>query len=186
MLDLTPYTKDKAIRRRFLSKIQFCDHGKACDKCCWLWKEPLTKSGYGQFFVCTLTIEGEITSRQNRKKELNARPQRFMYTLRYGHTDLFTLHTCDNAACVNYNHLYAGTQKENIRDIQDRNRGTFYRGEKHPNAKLTEEDIYHIFYLYGQGYKQTVIANMLSVNQKTINDIVNGKRWNWLTNIRKG
>lgn len=37
-------------------------------------------------------------------------------------TKLIIRHKCDNPSCCNIEHLIAGTQKENIQDIKDRNR----------------------------------------------------------------
>lgn len=48
-------------------------------------------------------------------------------------------HTCDIRACVNVEHLQLGTQRDNIRDRQDRGRQA--RGLANARTKLTEEDI---------------------------------------------
>ena len=42
---------------------------------------------------------------------------RIIYALLNGNTDLFILHKCNNKACVNPNHLYAGTIKQNKEDM---------------------------------------------------------------------
>lgn len=36
--------------------------------------------------------------------------------------DLYILHTCDNPACINPDHLYAGTQFDNMKDMVVRGR----------------------------------------------------------------
>ena len=42
------------------------------------------------------------------------------------------LHTCDKRNCINPEHLYLGTHKDNMRDMAMRNRGT---------SKLTPDDV---------------------------------------------
>lgn len=165
-MDLSPYTQDRSIRLRFLTKVQFCDHGKSCKACHWLWQDAPNGQGYGRFYVCTLP-----------RKKLHVTPSRFMFTLRYGHTDLFVLHTCDVPLCVNYNHLYAGTQLDNMRDKAERNRynPNPNMGEKHQNAHFTNEDIRQIFRLRSQGYLQREIAELLGTSRSYIGQILRGK-----------
>ena len=53
-------------------------------------------------------------------------------------------HHCDNPSCVNPQHLYLGTQEENMRDMVQRGRQKCIRGTKHHNSKLSEQDVLDI------------------------------------------
>lgn len=55
---------------------------------------------------------------------------------------LFVLHSCDNPSCIEIDHLFLGTQKENIQDAVKKGRYVSnwkpQPGELHPMAKITE------------------------------------------------
>lgn len=53
------------------------------------------------------------------------------------------LHTCDNPACINPNHLVLGTYQDNMDDKIAKGRldKTKYQGAANGRAKLTEDDI---------------------------------------------
>jgi hypothetical protein len=38
---------------------------------------------------------------------------------------LFVCHTCDNRSCINPNHLFVGTSKDNVNDMMNKNRHNF-------------------------------------------------------------
>ena len=57
-------------------------------------------------------------------------------------------HRCDNPPCVNPKHLFLGTSADNMRDRDSKHRLAF--GERHGNAKLTDDDVREIRRLRGE------------------------------------
>lgn len=58
--------------------------------------------------------------------------------------DVVACHTCDNGMCIRPEHLFAGTQKDNIRDCMAKGRFSqppIMRRGAHPNTKIRQEDI---------------------------------------------
>ena len=85
-------------------------------------------------------------------------------------------HSCDNPSCVNPEHLSIGTQADNVRDRNLRNRQA--KKEAHGISKLTEADAIEIKALYASGsYKQKEIARLFGVNQSQISRVITGLQW---------
>ncbi len=84
-------------------------------------------------------------------------------------------HTCDNTACVNPNHLFAGTQKDNLLDAKVKKR--MQDGSKHWNVKLTERQVLSIRKELASGARQGDIAKKYSVTDATIHNIKTKKSW---------
>ena len=104
---------------RFWSKVDICEWDK-----CWMWVSSATPGGYGRF-------------RLNDKRK-DAHAHRIAWILTRGDipAGLCILHRCDNPKCVNPNHLFLGTVRDNNKDMAKK--GRVSRGETHPFAKLTE------------------------------------------------
>ena len=87
-------------------------------------------------------------------------------------------HRCDNPACVNPEHLEAGTQRDNIFDAVRRKRKTLsYFGEKNGRAKLTSQDVREVRRMIDRGVLKTQIAKKFSVHPQIIYRIGYGKTW---------
>lgn len=94
---------------------------------CWLWTKSHDTRGYGH-----LNFNGKTT-----------RAHRFSWIVHYGNIPkgLNVLHRCDVRSCINPNHLFLGTYKDNRQDCIKKGRNPSYRGEKNPNSKLTLRQI---------------------------------------------
>ena len=73
---------------------------------CEEWQGARHGHGYGQLYVGGKTV----------------RAHRLIWMQHHGHTDLDILHDCDNPACINMDHLRAGTHTDNMNDMISRGR----------------------------------------------------------------
>ena len=111
---------------------------------------------------------------------------RVLYQQKYGEIPkgLVLRHLCNNAWCVNVEHLKVGTHKENMEDMINCGRSTKgkqntkIRGEKNHANKLTEEDVKEI-YLSNLGC--TTLSKKYNVSKTNIRYIKNKIQWKWLT-----
>src|SRR3990167_1210519 len=110
-------------KERFWKKVQ---KGDSPEKC-WEWKSCKNPEGYGQF-----TIDG---------KKVYA--HRYSWELHNGTIPdgLWVLHHCDNPACVNPDHLFVGTQTDNMQDMISKGRSEYLgiSGENNHQAHLTTD-----------------------------------------------
>lgn len=81
-------------------------------------------------------------------------------------------HTCGNSWCVNPDHIYAGTAKQNTQDKVKH--GTHLQGEKCHMAKLKADDILEI---RNSNLKIKDLAKLYNVSHGNISMIKSGKTW---------
>src|SRR5262249_30795090 len=95
---------------------------------CMLWNGAITGSGYGLI----------ITRSDNTR--VSSLAHRVSWELAKGSIPdgLWVLHRCDIRHCVNPDHLFLGTHKDNMQDAVSKNR--IPRGENHCCAKVKDKD----------------------------------------------
>lgn len=152
----------KQIADRFWSKVDI----RGPDEC-WPWLAAKSEGGYG-FFSVGYTMR-------------NA--HRVAYALARGidpatlDSTIHVLHSCDNRPCCNPAHLHDGTNAINMAEKASRGRCADFRGERHPNAVLTNRVVQRIRELAGTGYSYAKIGAEIGTDESNVGLIVRGKAW---------
>lgn len=89
------------------------------------------------------------------------------------------LHHCDNPGCIEPEHLFLGTQVDNMRDRQNKGRQAHNRGEATgKTTKFKDEDIIKIRKEYDSGkYTRKELAEYYGVATSTMSYIIDRKTW---------
>ena len=131
---------------------------------CWPWQKALNV-GYG------------VIGNHGR----NILTHRLAYELTCGPIPegMLVCHSCDNPACCNPAHLWLGTPADNMYDRHAK--GNYAKGARHPNSKLTTEQVHEIRRLAAMhSITQTAIGEHFGIDQTTVSDIVRHKSWRHL------
>ena len=133
---------------------------------CWLWTGACGADNYPRITIGSLTD----------KTKRSVRVSRFVCEAFHGLPDgMHALHKCDNTICINPDHLYAGTAKQNTKDCIERMRRTqIKRGSENVMAVLTEEQVLSI---RSSSEKGVDLAEQYGVSQASISLIKNRKVW---------
>lgn len=131
---------------------------------CLVWKGGVDSHGYGRFM-----IDYECH-----------RTHRVVYSLFHGPIapGLSVCHHCDTPRCIRVDHLFLGTQKDNLQDMWAKGRGVgnpAKRGLANPRGKLSDEQVDEIRARYDAGAERVMdIATSYGVHPYTVTRI--GKR----------
>lgn len=136
---------------------------------CHLWSGTLNDAGYGILWIGQRLV----------------RAHRFAFAEHHGPipSGMNVCHRCDTPACVNPDHLFLGTQAENMADMVAKARrvqGRVYRGVENSQAKLTEADARRILEEVAAGRPVTEVANDNGVSRTAVNHIIKGRNWSHL------
>jgi hypothetical protein len=98
---------------------------------------------------------------------------RLAYALTYGPIapDAVICHRCDVPACVRPDHLFIGTQADNVADMERKGRArkVALQGEAHPQAHLSDVQVGELRALHAGGLTdQRALAARFGVSQSTV------------------
>ncbi len=131
---------------------------------CWIWTAFTDRDGYGYFST---------------KKGTQVKAHRLAYEL-YTKSripdGLLCCHKCDTPSCVRFDHLFLGTNKDNLADAASKMR--MHIGEQHGQSKLTETKVLKIRDLYiKKQMSQNAIAEDFGICQTQVSRLIRRKQW---------
>lgn len=130
---------------------------------CWPWTGAINRYGYGK-------VEWKYRSSTS---------HRVAWELTYGviPVGLCVCHACDNPICCRPDHLWLGTNADNVADREAKGRGWKSMGELDGMAKLTWKEADYIREQVANGQTQRCLAVKFRVSPATICMIVGNKAW---------
>jgi len=161
--------------KRFWSRVDKTP-GQGPSGDCWIWRGLLCPIGYGRF-----CLQGRCHG-----------AHRVSYAIAHGalQKGQCACHKCDNRACVNPDHLWAGTNADNQYDktkkgrqaVGDRSGSRLHpekvrRGEASSKATFTEVEVKQIRAEYADGVPVAEIARRRNRHVRTIYKIVLYESW---------
>lgn len=141
---------------RFWSKVQKSDG-------CWLWTGAV-QGGYGGFTDRQCKLYAHRVSWEESNGSIPS--------------GLKVLHTCDVPLCVNPEHLFLGTSKDNTQDMVQKGRSA--KGEKQGSAVLTKEIVLLVRKLYIPRHPTrgcSALARRFRVSPMTISRAIRRECW---------
>ena len=168
--NIHPGPKRRSIMDRFMEKVsvpKIVSH-------CWIWNGKKDRKGYGLMYAY----------REN-GKPFNTGAHRIAWSLFRGKIEpgKIICHHCDVPDCVNPAHLFMGTYKDNVDDMDNKGRRVSCRcpGEKNGGCKTNQEIVLKIKDDYKSGkYSQEQIGSFYGLKQSQISRIIRGKSWKHL------
>lgn len=121
---------------------------------CWEWQKPLSNDGYGQ-----------ITYRNRATGVHRVAYEAWVGPIPKG---MFVCHSCDNRRCLNPEHLWLGSNAENMADMVAKGRGPKTR------AKLNPEKVAQI---RASSETNKALAEYYGVDPSIISRVRSGSRW---------
>jgi len=142
---------------------------------CWPWNGTMLSNGYGVV--------------KHKRKPYKAHRASFIINKGEIPAGMYVCHSCDNPSCVNPNHLWLGTPKDNMHDkvAKDRqSKGSFHsesvkksdlfkinfpKGERHGHAKVTDAQRHEIIDRVNSGDVQRLIGLDYGITQSAVSAI---------------
>lgn len=148
---------NSTMEKRFWSKVSLGDE-------CWEWTGSTMPCGYGQ-----------ISNRPGRPLLAH----RVSWMMSHGEIadGLFVCHQCDNRKCVRPDHLFIGTNRDNVDDMMRKGRTQNRRHEENSVAFVGYETAHEIRTAALLGVRTKDIAHATGIHRNTIHAVIRGRTW---------
>lgn len=148
----------KPWQERFWPKVEKSDG-------CWLWVGAKDRKGYGKLQIGTLKNPKYVTA------------SRLSYEIANGPIPpgRNVLHSCDTPPCVNPEHLFLGSYADNAADKVAKGRQS--RGENHPWAKLTNDQVRELRAMDWTVMKPGAIARRYGISYFSLRKLLRGETY---------
>ena len=148
---------DEDVKKKLLSSIKINENG------CWEWQKAKHRQGYGH---CPY-----------KRKCLLAHRVSWMVFKGNLPDDILVCHHCDNPPCINPDHLFLGTDKDNTLDHIKKGKSKKSRGENHYFSKLTEKEVKEMRKMRERKIKIKDISRKFNIHVSTAKNICLRKSW---------
>jgi hypothetical protein len=148
---------------------------------CWIWlRHAGAKGAHGSKYA-----HWYIGSRTDGTKR-SVTVTRWIYEQTRGPIPpgMLVCHTCDIPECVNPDHLWLGTVKDNVDDMRAKGRDNYrgpinpYKGPRPWSAKLTEEQVREMRRLFATGkWTKKALSERYGLHHVTVIGILRGDFW---------
>ena len=127
---------------------------------CWIWQGSKLSDGYGMICYQYKTLRAHRVSYEFHKGPIG---------------DKVVCHQCDNPLCINPDHLFLGTQLDNIKDMMAKGRHSNHKGwAGQPKAKLDAEKVR---FIRKSTLSYAELGRMFGVRLNTIKEAKLGITW---------
>lgn len=147
------------VKDRFWNKVKKTEY-------CWDWIGAKVSNGYGFIKDKKILLAHRVSFELHHGVKLSKK--------------ILVCHKCDNKACVRPEHLFAGTQKDNMRDMIAKGRQPvpYVRiGEKNPASKLTTDQVLDIRKQHKNGIQRKKILKEFNISSSLIDKIIARDVW---------
>lgn len=101
---------------------------------------------------------------------------RLTWYFAHGETYLHVLHKCDNPPCYKVEHLFVGTNKDNVLDREAKGRGNHPTGESHGRSVLSNKEVALLRECYKLGDSRANLAYRFGISWTQVDRIIKGEQ----------